>query len=94
MSQSLSKIYLHIVFSTKNREALIPLEIEKDLHAYMAGVCRSLEAQAYRVGGTEDHVHVASTLPCTISVSKFLQEIKVSSSAWIKDNHPNCHHFA
>ncbi|MCD6585796.1 MAG: transposase [Desulfobacteraceae bacterium] len=54
MAQSLSRILLHLIFSTKNREPLINKNIRPDLHAYIAGVCRKLNSEAYRVGGTED----------------------------------------
>ena len=84
MSQSLSKILLHLVFSTKNRECWIDACIRPSLHAYLAGACRAVGSEAYRVGGTDDNIHIACTLPRTITVSKLLEEIKKSSSAWMK----------
>lgn len=94
MPQSLSKILLHLVFSTKNRRALIPPDLAGDLHAYLAGACRALESAAYRVGGTEDHVHIACTLPRTLTVSKLLEEIKKTSSAWFKGKDLRCQEFS
>jgi len=94
MAQSLSKILLHVVFSTKNRARSIPPDLAKPLHAYLAGACRALGSEAYRVGGTEDHVHIACTLPRTLSVSKLLEEIKKSSSAWFKAKDPRCQGFS
>lgn len=84
MAQSLANILLHLVFSTKNREPLIETELQPRLHAYLAGACRALGSQAYRVGGTENHVHIACSLPRTLTVATLLEEIKKSSSAWIK----------
>jgi REP element-mobilizing transposase RayT len=84
MSQSLSRVLLHVVFSTKNREKTIPNPTIDALHAYLAGTCRALGSEAYRVGGTNDHVHVACTLPRTVTIAKLLEEIKKSSSAWMK----------
>jgi len=83
--QSLSKILLHIVFSTKNREQLIADDIKPSLHAYIAGACRGLGCNAYAVGGTNDHVHIACALTRTLPVSRLLEDIKKSSSAWIKN---------
>ncbi|HOG50379.1 MAG TPA: transposase, partial [Lentisphaeria bacterium] len=83
----------HLTFSTKNREPWITPEIRPALHAYLAGAVRALNAQAYRVGGVADHVHLACTLPRTISVSK-LEEIKKSSSTWIKQQNPAYYGFA
>ena len=84
MSQSLSRILLHLVFSTKNREPWIIESVHLSLHAYLAGACRSIGCEAYRVGGTEDHIHIACTLPRTLTVSNLLEEIKKSSSSWLK----------
>lgn len=94
MAQSLSKILLHLVFGTKNRKPLIPQELEFELHAYLASECRRLGGQAYRVGGTENHVHLACTLPRTITAAKLLEGIKASSSAWIKKRDTRCSSFA
>jgi putative transposase len=84
MPQSLSKITLHVVFSTKNHNRWIDDKLKSDLHAYLAGICRNQGSEAYRVGGTEDHVHIACSLPRTLTVSKLVEEIKKSSSAWVK----------
>jgi len=70
MAQSLSMILLHLVFSTKNRERWIDDAMRPGLHAYLAGACRAVGSQAYRVGGTDDHIHVACTLPRTLTVGK------------------------
>ena len=84
MTQSLSKVLLHVVFSTKNREKTIPSHLQVKLHAYLAGICRAKGAEAYRVGGTEDHVHIACTLPRTLTQAKLLEETKKGSSIWMK----------
>ena len=85
LAQSLSQILLHLVFSTKNREQWIVTEIQPRLHAYLAGACHAIGSQAYRIGGTKDHVHIACALPRTLTVSSLLEEIKKSSSAWMKE---------
>jgi REP element-mobilizing transposase RayT len=84
MPQSLSKVFIHIVFSTKDRQPLLDPEIRPRMHAYLATVCRDCECEAYRVGGVADHVHLAVRLGRTISQSELLEKIKKSSSAWIK----------
>ena len=84
MAQSLSKILLHCVFSTKGRAQLILNEFETELYAYVAEVCRSQGSHAFRVGGTNNHIHIACTLSRTVPVSKLLEEVKRSSSKWMK----------
>jgi REP element-mobilizing transposase RayT len=93
MAHSLSKILLHIVFSTKNWTKLILSEFENELHAYLASICRANKSIAYKVGGTENHVHIACSLPRTLAVSSLLEEIKSSSSKWMKSKSPRCSLF-
>ncbi len=84
MPQSLTKIYLHIVFSTKHRQPLIDGRIEKALHEYLGGICRQLECPPVQIGGYYDHVHILCNLSKKITVIKLLEEIKKGSSKWIK----------
>lgn len=62
MSQSLSSILIHLVFSTKNREPLITEAIEKELHPYMASIFRALKSPSLTIDGTADHVHLLFSL--------------------------------
>ena len=62
MSQSLSKIYVHLIFSTKNREPLITDDIKDELFNYLGGVCKKLECNPLQVGGYKDHVHILCLL--------------------------------
>jgi putative transposase len=94
MPQSLSKVILHVVFSTKNREKTIPSHLRPKLHAYLAGICRAKGSQAYRVGGPEDHIHIACTLPRTLTMAKLLEEIKKSSSIWMKQQEQGIAYFS
>ena len=64
------------------------------LHAYLAGACRGVGVEAFRVGGTDDHVHIACTLSRTLKVSGLLEEIKKSSSAWVKGQEGGSGKFA
>ena len=84
MSQSLSQVIIHVVFSTKDRRPWLDPVIRPRMHAYLATICRDCECQAYRVGGTADHVHIAARLARTITQADFLEKIKKTSSAWIK----------
>ena len=84
MPQSLTRIFLHIIFSTKHRHRMIDETIENELFHYLGGVCRDLECQPIQVGGYLDHVHILSGLSKKITVIKLLQEVKQNSSKWIK----------
>ena len=58
MAQSLSKIYVHLIFSTKNRERSLPDEVRLDLHAYMGGTLKGLGCFPIEINTEPDHLHV------------------------------------
>ncbi|MHC1703422.1 MAG: IS200/IS605 family transposase [Tenuifilaceae bacterium] len=84
MPQSLSKVYVNIVFSTKHRQNLIDSTIKDSLFEYLGGICRGLECNPIRVGGFENHVHILCLLSRKITQMKLLEELKKESSKWIK----------
>jgi putative transposase len=93
MAQSLSQILLHLIFSTKDREPIVPAELQDELYRYLASACDAHASHAYRIGGMPDHVHIVCTLPRIVTVSKLLEEIKKSSSKWIKERDRRCAGF-
>jgi hypothetical protein len=80
MPQSLSKVIVHIIFSTKDREPWLGSDVGPRIHAYLATVCRDLGAELVRVGGVADHVHIVTTLPRTVSQAQFIEQIKKTFS--------------
>ena len=84
MPQSLSQVILHVVFSTKDRRPWLDPVIRPRLHAYLATVTRDCGCEAYRVGGTADHVHLAGRLARTVCQADLLEQIKKTSSVWVK----------
>ena len=58
MPQSLAAIYVHLIFTTKNRQPLILPEIEEELRCYHAGILRNLDSPMICANGTMDHVHI------------------------------------
>jgi REP element-mobilizing transposase RayT len=94
MPHSLAEVFIHIVFSTKNRVPLIQPEIENSLHAYLSSICRALGSPAVQIGGVEDHVHMMSKLSRTVAICDLLEEIKKRSSKWLKDKDPVLRDFS
>ncbi len=84
MPQSLASVLVHLIFSTKNRQPLMQPEIEPELHPYLATVFRSLDSPTLALNGTEDHLHVLFRLSRKKSMAEVVEEIKTSSSKWIK----------
>jgi putative transposase len=81
MPQSLARILVHLIFSTKNREPyFVDRANRKDLHAYLATTANHLGSPAISVGGVADHVHIVCTLGRTLSVATLVAKLKVSSN--------------
>ena len=84
MSQSFVQIYVHIVFHTKDNVKLIREDIENELFSYMGGILNNYKSIPLQIGGTSDHIHILCTLPKTMALADLAEEIKKSSSKWIK----------
>lgn len=93
MAQSLAQIYVHIIFSTKHREPTIGTEVEEELHRYLGGILKQLDCTPLEVGGYNDHIHLLCCLSKKITVAKLLEEVKKSSSKWIKTKGERYHGF-
>jgi REP element-mobilizing transposase RayT len=93
MAQSLSNVYVHLTFSTKNRYPFIDAAISDRLWTYIAGTCKHLECLPLQVGGYCDHAHVLCLLSKKITIIKFVEEVKKQSSRWIKTVDSRYEHF-
>lgn len=93
MGQSLVKNYIHIIFSTKNRQPLILPEFETDLFRYLGGVCRNLESPSLIVGGFLDHVHILCLHSKKMALIKTVEHLKTESSKWMKTRSESLKNF-
>jgi len=83
--QSLAKILVHIIFSTKNRTPWLgSQEIRTELYKYMATVLKDLHSPALIINGVEDHVHILSRLSRTHTIAQIIEDVKKKPSKWIK----------
>lgn len=94
MSQSLSKLYVHIIFHIKENNVSIKKEDNQDLYAYMGSVIKDLESIPIIINGTFDHVHIMAVMSKNISLAKFLENIKQHSSRWIKSKGDHYKYFS
>src|SRR5260221_2614650 len=85
MPQSLSRILIHLVFSTKNRVPLITADKRDRTFKYLGGTLNGIDCPVIIVGGMADHIQVLFVLACTMSISKVVEEVKKESSKWAKD---------
>lgn len=88
MSHSYVRLLYHVVFSTKERQHLIPPDLQERLFPYLAGIATHNGFTALAVGGVVDHVHVVPQLPSTLTVAKAVQLRKGNSSGWVHETFP------
>ena len=85
MPQSLAQIYVHIVFSTKERQSFLEDQsLREEMHKVLGGICNAHGCPVLRVGGVADHVHILCRLGRTITIADLVKELKRESSLWIK----------
>jgi len=84
MPQSLTKLYAHLIFSTKNRHPYLDEEIRPRVHGYLATIIRNLDSPWVVVGGVADHVHVLFDMGKMRAPVEFVERTKRESSKFVK----------
>jgi REP element-mobilizing transposase RayT len=95
MPQSLAKVLVHLVYSTKNREPFLADEtLRKQLFAYKAAILRDVvDSPALVIGGVEDHVHALLLLSRKFAVKDVVEEAKTETTKWMKKKSPEYANF-
>ena len=94
MSQSLSKLYIHIVFHIKTNSPKIRKNAKNELYAYIGAIIKDNQSIPIIINGTENHIHILTVMSKNIAMAKLVEEIKRHSSRWIKTKDPHYSHFA
>lgn len=94
MPQSLAQIYIHSIFSTKHRLPILHDDVRESLHRYAATVLQNIECPPVLINSVDDHVHILHELGRSISISDAIQEVKISTSRWLKSQSPRLSDFA
>ncbi len=93
MANTYIKIYLHLVFAVKNREALIPVYQLGRVHSYITGLIKNKGQTPIRVNGVTDHVHVLMAYDAKIPIPDLVRDVKAASTAFINENRLTPFHF-
>lgn len=93
MAGTYTKLFYHIVFSTKNRGRVITSTIEDELHKYISGIVRGIGGVCVEINGMPDHIHLLAILPPKVAISDALREIKANSSKWVHESKPDLAKF-
>lgn len=94
MSQSLSKIYVHLVFGTKHRFPFITDKIRPELHLCMNEIIRNFGSRVIAINSVLDHVHILLELPKTSTISYIVKDLKISTSKFLKTLNTSLSNFA
>ena len=86
MPQSLARVVLHVVFSTKHHVPFLrDPDLRSRLHAYIAGALQSIGCEPILIGGVEDHLHILCNLSRSVTIAALVEESKKGSSKWMKN---------
>lgn len=77
------KLYFHFIWGTKNRLPLIDASLEPELYRAIAAKVKSLGGFVHAIGGIEEHVHLAVSVPPKIAPAKFIGDVKGNSSHYV-----------
>jgi putative transposase len=84
MPQSLAKIYIHLIFSTKNREPILADDVRAELHAYMGGTLKGLDCVPLEINSEPDHAHLLFLLSRKFALSDVIGGLKKSATDWLR----------
>ena len=94
MPQSLAKIYLHLVFSTKDRQRILGDAVRPDLHAYLGGVFHGLGCAPIEINSGPEHAHLLFLMSRSHSMAQVVEDVKTSSNQWLKSHDKRFDRFA
>ena len=84
MANTYTNCYVHLVFAVKNREALIKKSWKNELEKYITGIIQNHKHKMLAIGSMPDHIHIFIGYNVNQLIPDLVEEIKTSSSAWIK----------
>lgn len=85
MANTYTQCYVHLVFSPKNRAALIKKEWKEELEKYIAKIIHNNTHKLLAIGGMPDHIHILIGYNVNERIPDLVQEIKTSTNNWIKE---------
>ena len=80
-----SRLYYHLVWATADREPIIDQAREEIIHRYIRETATRHDIIVHAIGGTDDHVHLAVSIPPTLAVATAVQRVKGGSSRAINE---------
>jgi REP element-mobilizing transposase RayT len=85
MAETYASLYIHLVFSTKDRQPTLRADLRERVWRYLGGIARKEEMKAIEIGGAADHIHALLSLAPTMAPATVAQALKGNSSKWINE---------
>ena len=83
MADTFSQIYIHLVFSVKERQNVIHKTWREELFKYVSGILKGKDQKVFAIGGMPDHIHILISLRPNCMISELVNSVKTNSSKWI-----------
>jgi putative transposase len=93
MCKTYTKLYVHLVFSVKRRQKLLPEDHHEELYKYITGIVNNKKQKLMAINGTEDHIHIFVSIAADICISDLVRHIKANSSRFINEKKWNNQRF-
>ena len=84
MAQSLSQLFVHIIFHVKTTSVVIREHEADELYAYIGSIIKDRQSIPISINGVGDHIHILCILSKNVALADFLEDVKKYSSRWIK----------
>ena len=86
MANTYTQLNIHVVFSVKGRENILPSKFRPEIFKYISGIIRNMEQFPLAVNGYKDHIHLFFEMQPSKSLSDIVRIVKSNSSKWINEN--------
>ncbi|HOD83422.1 MAG: Transposase IS200 like protein [Planctomycetes bacterium ADurb.Bin126] len=93
MAQSLVKILVHVIFSTKHRRPFLTPSVAAEMGAYLGGMLREIGCPAIQIKCVSDHAHILCSLGRRVEIAELVEKVKTRTSKWVKTRSPDLAEF-
>lgn len=83
MPNTYAQLYVHIVFSVKGRQPLIPKQHKAELHKYITGIITKGKQKMMQINSMPDHIHILVSISPDLPISNLVRDIKINSTKFI-----------
>ena len=94
MAHSFNRIWIHAIYSTKEREPFIRSNAEQPIYDYMKSQLEDISCSVRIINGMPEHVHLLFLLNPQKAIIDVLKQVKGSTSHWINEQNIISEKFA